>query len=829
MKTKKNMRLLKTFFIFLVSALVSFSGQSQINYQQKIRLNEGWEFLRGDIGNIWEAVRPESGDPSERVPRWEAITLPHCYNAFDAVDPDVNYYQGPGWYRTQLAIHNPYEKGRTILHFEGVGQKAQVYVYMEEVGSHVGGYDEWQVDITEAVNRFFQSDDSKRFGGKVPIEIRVDNSRDTEMIPSDLSDFNLYGGIYRYLNLVYTPPLAFRSIQTHTTTDEKGKRGELSIKVAFDNFSGDTIAQLNIKIYSPDNRLIKDEEVALKNFEEQEILFAVLSEPALWSPDDPQLYSCRLTLTTCRGTMQCEERFGFRHFEFKEKGPFYLNGKRLLLRGMHRHEDFAGLGAAMTEELIREEMRMIKSTGANFIRLAHYQQSRIVLEECDRLGLLVWEEIPWCRGGLGGEKYREQVKRMLTNMITQHRNHPCVILWGLGNENDWPGDFPEFDKQKIRAFMQELHSLAHRIDDSRLTCIRRCEFCKDIVDVYSPSIWAGWYSGRYTDYKRVSYHEMQQVNRFFHAEWGGDSHARRHSENPYLNLDKVETGEKKADERVGDALLYGGKARASRDGDWSETYICDLIDWHLKEQETMPWLTGSAYWIFKDFSTPTRPINPIPYMNQKGIVERDLTPKESFYVFQSYWAEKPMVHIYGHGWPIRWGEENEVKTLKVYSNCNEVELFLNGKSLGIKKRDSQDFPAAGLRWETTLAKGNNTVKAVAWKGRETVTDEITFEYETRKFGEETAIRAKVVEETGEYAWIEAEFVDRNGIRCLTSRKNFRFDSVGDGYLVVNMGTSNASKKVEAYNGRALVKLIKKGKKNIVSVSADGFDTVFIEI
>jgi beta-galactosidase len=414
-------------------------------------------------------------------------------------------------------------------------------------------------------------------------------------------------------------------------------------------------------------------------------------------------------------------------------------------------------------------------------------------------------------------------------MITQHRNHPSVILWGLGNENDWPGDFPEFDKQKIRAFMTELHSLAHRLDDSRLTCIRRCDFCKDIVDVYSPSIWAGWYNGRYTDYKRVSYHEMQQVNRFFHAEWGGDSHARRHSENPYLNLDKIETGENKADERSGDALLYGGKSRASRDGDWSETYICDLIDWHLKEQETMPWLTGSAYWLFKDFSTPIRPINPIPYMNQKGIVERDLTPKESFYVFQSYWTQKPMVHIYGHGWPIRWGEENEVKTLKVYSNCEEVELFLNGKSLGIKKRDSQDFPAAGLRWETTLAKGTNRVKAVAGKGRERVTDEITFEYETRKFGEETAIRAKVVEETGEYAWIEAEFVDRNGIRCLTSRKNFRFDSVGDGYLVVNMGTSNASKKVEAYNGRALVKLIKKGKKNIVSVSADGFDTVFVEI
>ncbi len=127
--------------------------------------------------------------------------------------------------------------------------------------------------------------------------------------------------------------------------------------------------------------------------------------------------------------------------------------------------------------------------GANFIRLGHYQQSEIILRLCDELGLLVWEEIPWCRGGLGGEKYREQARRMLTNMIDQHRNHPSVILWGMGNENDWPGDFEEFDKDSIRAFMSELHDLSHRLDPTRPTVIRRCDFCRDIVDVYSPSIW----------------------------------------------------------------------------------------------------------------------------------------------------------------------------------------------------------------------------------------------------------------------------------------------------------------------------------------------------
>lgn len=817
------------FLTIMILLLSCYSIKGQINYDNSTRLLNGWEFLKSDLSGPWEAVRDFTKQGEEIVPIWSKVTLPHCYNAFDAVDPDLNYYQGPSWYRTLLKVENPFKNGRTILYFEGVGQKADVFVNLTKVGSHVGGYDEWQVDITDAVDEFLDSDSGKKFNGKVPIEIRVDNSRDIEMIPSDLSDFNLYGGLYRYVNLVYTPSLAVQSLQTYASVDKKGELGLLSVKASFSNYSTEKSASVNIKIYSPDNKLIKETNQLIHDWNEKELFSIKINKPEVWFPDHPKLYRCKMTLSSPSGTMVSEEKFGFRHFEFKKNGPFYLNGERLLLRGTHRHEDHAGVGAAMTEDMIIQEMEMMKEMGVNFIRLGHYQQSRIILEQCDRLGILVWEEIPWCRGGLGGEIYKEQGRRMLTNMITQHRNHPSVILWGLGNENDWPGDFPEFDKQKIREYMSELHQLAHKLDDTRLTSIRRCDYCNDIVDVYSPSIWAGWYRGIYTDYKNVTFHEMKQVDHFLHVEWGGDNHARRHAEDPYINLDKIESGKKTADERLGDASLYGGTARASRDGDWSESYICDLIDWHLKEQETMPWLTGAAYWPFKDFSTPIRPINPVPYVNQKGVVERDFTKKEAYFVFQSYWTEKPMVHIYGHTWPIRWGNEDEIKTLKVYSNCTEAELFLNGKSLGTKKRNSQDFPAAGLRWETSFSKGENIVKVVAMKDKEIISDEISFIYETRPFGDEAAIRLKVVEDTPEYAWIEAELVDKMGIRCLLSAKVLNFDSLGDGYLVVNMGTSDASKKVQVYNGRALIRLIKKGEKNIVSVQSDGLETAFIEV
>ncbi len=822
---------MKINFIFIL-VFVSSSIFSQINYPEKIRLNNGWEFLREDLGSIWEAVRPAEEGSSESVPLWQNVSLPHCFNAEDAVDPDVNYYQGPGWYRTNLNISNPYKNGRIILQFEGAGQKTEVYIYTTKVGSHVGGYDEWTVDITDGVDQFLKLKDADRFKGKVPLSIRCDNSRDAEMIPSDLSDFNIYGGIYRYLNLVYLPSLSIQNLIVNASVDEKGKAGKLDVQLGFLNANNTNDVELNIKIIAPDGKIQQIKDLKLNSFNSmQNVLSEEIKNPKLWSPQTPYLYTCEIELKTPEVTHIYHEKFGFRHFEFKEKGPFYLNGKRLLLRGTHRHEDHAGVGAAMNEDMIIREMEMMKEMGVNFIRLGHYQQSRIVLEQCDKLGILVWEEIPWCRGGLGGATYQEQAKRMLTNMITQHRNHPSVILWGLGNENDWPNDFPEFDKEKIRAFMKTLHDLSHQLDSTRLTSIRRCDFCKDIVDVYSPSIWAGWYRGVYTDYKRVSYNEMQQIARFLHVEWGGDNHARRHAEDAYVGIDKIQAGGA-VDERAGDASLYGGNSRASKDGDLSETYICDLIDWHLKEQETMDWLSGSAYWPFKDFSTPVRPENPVPYVNQKGVVERDFAKKEAYYVFQSYWSEKPVIHIYGHAWPVRWGNKDELKTLKVYSNCEEVELFLNGKSIGIKKRNFQDFPAAGLRWEVPFEAGENIVKAIGkkknGKQQSEVVDEISFVYQTEKWSKPVQLKLSVIEKNKEYVWIEAKLLDNKGILCLDSKQFIEFELAGDGQLVQNQGTSTGSRKVQAYNGCARIKVLLNNGENVVVAKSEGIPTGFIQ-
>lgn len=813
-------------YILLFNLLIL---SQSLSAQQSVRLTEGWEFLKQDLGGIWEAIRPVGPGNPEAVPLWQKVSLPHCVNATDAVDPDVNYYQGPAWYRTQLLIKNPYQRGRTILHFEGAGQKTQVYVYNTKVAVHLGGYDEWTADITEAVAAFQKNEAyQKQFKGKVPVSIRTDNSRDLEMIPSDLSDFNVYGGIYRYLNLVYTPALSVDKMFVKAEVDVQGKSGRLNVTGRFYNPDNLTDATIRFRLLDPNGKVVASQEKKMNIFTtDLDLWNLVLSRPQLWNTDRPLQYTLNYEVTSSAGNYKGEERIGFRHVNFIEKGPFELNGTRLLLRGTHRHEDHSGVAAAMTENMIRTEMQMMKDMGVNFIRLGHYQQSKIVLNLCDSLGILVWEEIPWCRGGLGGELYQQQARTMLKNMIEQHYNHPSIIIWGLGNENDWPGDFPEFDKERIRNFMKELNNLSHQMDASRFTAIRRCDFCADIVDVYSPSIWAGWYRGAYTDYKKASEDEFAKVKRFLHVEWGGDSHAMRHSENPDKALSTIKTGGK-ADERAGDASLYGGAARISKDGDWSESYIVNLIDWHLKEQENMPWLSGTAYWPFKDFSTPVRPENPVPYMNQKGVVERDFTKKESYFVFQSYWTSKPMVHIYGHSWPVRWGEEGEEKMVKVYSNCSEAEIFLNGKSFGIKKRNSQDFPASGLRWNLPFLKGENTIKVIARNGKTAITDEIKFSYQTEKWEKPAKLVLTKITQQDDTATLEAKLVDRNGILCLDVVNWINFGLTGDGKLLDNQGTSSGSRKVQAYNGRAIIRVKMNKGKSIASVSSDGLSTVFKE-
>ncbi|HEX4153970.1 MAG TPA: glycoside hydrolase family 2 TIM barrel-domain containing protein [Acidobacteriaceae bacterium] len=773
---------------------------------QPQRLTDGWEFFRGPLGSPWEVWH------SQELAVFTPVAMPHCFNAYDACDPDVSYYRGQGWYRTWIQPSNPFPSGRTLLHFWGAGQVTTVFLGETKIGEHKGGYDEFVFDITDAITDALAATKPDKRG--TPLAVLCDNSRRMDTMPSDLSDFSLYGGLYRHVELVYVPAVALEAVHiTAQDTNTSQPKAIVSARL-YAPAHANASCTAAISITDPNNKIIHQSQHTLNvSQQETELNTVDLPNPLLWSPAHPHLYTCTVTLSSDAGTSSTTERFGLRHTEFVEHGPFKLNGERLLLRGTHRHEDHAGCAAAVPDDVVRKEMQLIKAMGANFIRLAHYQQSRLVLELCDELGLCVWEEVPWCRGGIGDAAWQQMGRDKLTAMIDQHRNHPSIILWGLGNEDDWPTEYPSVNQTAIRAYMTELRDLAHSLDPTRLTSFRRCDFARDIPDVYSPSIWAGWYRGLYTEYESELKKQSARVPRFIHIEWGADSHARRHSETPDKVESEIATGTG-ADERGLDYLPTGGIPRVSVDGDWSETYACNLFDWHLKVQEAQPWLTGAAQWIFKDFTTPLRVENPLPRINQKGVAQRDLTLKESYFVFQSFWADgpehAPMLHIYGHTWPIRWGKPGEQKLLKVYSNCDQVELFLNNKSLGSKRRNSQDFPAAGLRWTTPLPAGDVHLRAVGHrsgpKGSKTVTDEISFRYETRPWGKPARLQLTELSRKDNLITLEALLVDEAGLPCLDARNVVRFSIAGDAHLLDNLGTVGGSRVVQLANGRAWITL-----------------------
>ena len=764
------------------------------------RLDSGWQFRQGEIDGISEVWR------NDEVGLWQATVLPHCFNGRDACDPDEPYFRGQGWYRTRLAMNNPFRDGRTILHFQGAGQTTTVWVGSKLMGKHKGGYDEFAFDITVAIQQLPPGD---KIGG-IPVAVLCDNSPDHDRVPSDLSDFCLYGGLYRHVNLVHVPTMALDAVHILPTVTI-GEPAQVSVKARLYNPSGRTFpCSISVQVSDERGRSVYHATQILSAWTGLiELAQFSVANPEFWSTESPHLYRCRVTLSSPAGHTHLDQRFGIRQVEFVEHGPFKLNGKRVLLRGTQRHADHAGVAAAMSDDLVREELQLIREMGANFIRLGHYQQDRLVLDLCDELGLMVWEEAPWCRAGIGGEGFRQNARSMLSAMIDQHYNHPSIILWGLGNEDDWPDEYPSVNEPAIRSFMTEMRDLAHQLDSSRLTSFRRCDFARDIPDVYSPSIWAGWYRGNYREYEQSLMTERGRVNRFIHMEWGADSQAGRHSEDPEAVLHKVSMGSG-TDERGLDYLKTGGDVRVSKDGDWSETYACNLFDWHLKTQETLDWLTGSAQWVFKDFASPLRGDNGIPRVNQKGVVERDLTKKESYFVFQSYWAAKPMIHIYGHTWPVRWGRPGEKRTVHVYSNCDRAELFLNGNSLGTMLRDSQNFPAAGLRWEVAFMSGINRLRALATRDGVTVTDEIELTYQTEPWGAPAKLELSEKQRKDHVVTVDAKLYDANGVLCLDSAKAVRFSLEGAGTLIDNLGTVRGSREVQLSNGLAQISILRKG-------------------
>lgn len=806
------MKLKKIFIAFLgMIALHSFVyskgvAPSKKELRSTTNINENWSYLENNTTVISEAQQASS---------WVAINLPHTWNSEDVVDAVPGYRRSASWYRKNISLQEVSEALLYQLYFEGSNSTTKVYINGKVAGTHIGGYIGFKIPITAFLK-----------AGVNEILVRVDNSYNPEIIPSQKNDFFIYGGITRDVWLQTLPKTHIQSLEIQTpkvSSDNAIVVAEIQVQ----NDAHSSHLKIKGVLRSPNGTVVATKTEAF-NGNLARLKFNKVSNPELWDTENPNLYELQVTLIENQEIKDTlSETIGFRWFEFKEHGPFYLNGKRLLLRGTHRHEETAGVGAAMSNAQHRRDMELIKEMGANFVRLAHYPQDPEIYKMCDKLGILVWDELPWSRGGIGNDNWKANTKRVLQKMIEQNRNHPSIIIWSLGNEIYWLPDFEDGDDPKrIKPFLNELNDLAHQLDPSRKTAIRKYYEGADIVDVFSPSIWSGWYSGSYKSYGKAIHKYKKEYAHFLHAEYGGSSQLGRHSENPITGEGVIQS------DGWEEEIVQTEVKNIAQIGDWSENYIVDLFDWHLRISETDSTFVGNAQWAFKDFATPLRPENDIPYVNQKGLMDRAGNPKDAFYVFKSYWSKIPFVYIESHTWKERQGPEGGLRTISVFSNCKEVRLFLNGKDLGAKQKNSLKFPASGLHWEIPFKEGENSLKAVGITEDGTkVTDEMVVQYRFEKNGAPQRLQLDYVPmENGSYL-VSATALDENGLRCLDYEEKVYFQCLEGGTLVENQGTPTGSSTISMSNGKASIEVIPfhKGTPLSMTVLNQNFKGTYLNI
>ena len=659
---------------------VSLSAQREMK-----TINDGWEFRK----------------PADT--EWTSVNIPHTFNMDAYRQP--NYYQGKGLYRRVLTLPEVDPHHRYYLKIDAASKAAEVTVNGKSAGSHAGGYTAFVVDVTDYIQK------------ENIIEITVDNGR-KDITPIS-ADFTFWGGIYRDVWLVSTPEQHFRMDNMGSdgvfvsTPEVNGQRGKIQVKGEVTN-DAETAVTLEVQnqIYSPQGDLLqtRKQKVKLKAGETREFGYVsdVIANPDLWSPETPSLYKVKTQLLNPKTNEVIDEKtnkVGFRWFAFDGNKGFSLNGKPYKLRGVNRHQDQAPVGVALDDEAHRRDIRLIKELGCNFIRISHYPQDDAIVEMCDELGLLAWEEIPIINIVPDTPGYADNCELNLREMIRQHYNHPSIIAWGYMNEillTVPPVDSPEWQpcKERTVALAQRLETALKEEDSSRVSVMAfnmtnlYNEIGLDLEDVVGWNLYQGWYVDKLEDFNK----------------WCEDQH-RRYPHHPMI-ISEWGAGS--------DRRLHTTEGRAF---DFSMEYQQTYVEHYLPFIEEKEWISGCTYWNFIDFNVAARQES-MPRVNNKGLFYNDRTPKDVAYYFKSMWRKDiPVLRIASRDWKVRVGKEGVTQQIKLYSNLPEVELFVNGESAGKQATDN-----CHAVFNVVLPVGTSVLTAQGVYGNKPVEDVMTIDF-----------------------------------------------------------------------------------------------------
>ena len=671
----------------LLAIVVMFVVTSLQAQREMKTINDNWEFRK-------------SIDES-----WESVNLPHTFN-IDAYQ-QRNYYQGKGFYRRTLVLPEIVAERRYYMKIDAASKAANIRVNGKEVGSHVGGYTACIVDITEYIRK------------ENLIEITVDNGR-KDITPIS-ADFTFWGGIYRDVWLISTPKQHFNMSNMGSdgifisTPVVNEKRGVLKVKCEVTNDSHESsILEVRSAIYSPQGKLLQTIKQKQKLKSGETYIFentsGAIESPDLWSPETPSLYLVKTTLVDPKSGKLLDEKnhkVGFRWFTFDGSKGFFLNGKSYKLRGLNRHQDQAPAGVALDDEAHRRDIFLMKELGCNFIRISHFPQDDAILEMCDELGLLAWEEIPIINIVPNTPGYDDNCEYNLREMIRQHYNHSSVITWGYMNEILLTA--PSIGKPEWLACKERTVNLAQRLeavlkeeDPGRASVMAfnmtnlYNEIGLNLVDVVGWNLYHGWHVDKLKEFNA----------------WCEDQH-RRYPDQPMI-ISEWGAGS--------DKRLHSTQGRAF---DFSIEYQQTYIEHYLPFIENTEWISGCAYWNFIDFNVAARQES-MPRVNNKGLAYNNRIWKDVAYYFKAMWRKDiPVIRIASRDWEMRTGEINKPQSIKIYSNMPEVELFINGQSIGCQK-----IANCHTVFNVILPEGISVLMAQGIKNGKTVQDAMTIQFKS---------------------------------------------------------------------------------------------------
>ena len=654
------MRTPRLLLLFLSALLCGLS----LSARETQPLNDGWTFTRGFI-------RPGvvAGKALGHGTAGEPVTLPHTWNAADFMT-ETDYYRGYGHYTRTLTVPEQRDGKRYFLRFEGAGITTTLQVNSTYVGEHKGAYTAFVFEITD----YLQS-------GENTLTVICSNAPGFEVAPIG-GDFNQYGGLYRPVWLETTEdacisPLWYGSSGVLVSQRQVSReRAELQAEIHLSAAKG---CEVRFEVQDAGGRTVAQAAPLSPVCDDTVFLRTAIDHPHLWDArTDPYLYSAvTILLRDGKELDRVSVPLGIRSFHVDPQRGFFLNGNHLKLRGVSRHQDWAAIATALLDEHHLADYELMDEMGVNALRLAHYPQSRTVLDEADRRGYVIWEEIPFVGTWVPNPAFDANLEQQLREMIAQHFNHPSICFWGLYNEIQAGTD----------AIVSRLNTVAHQLDPGRLTtCAVYIDSSNELIpDVMAFNKYFGWYYGKIDDLGP------------FYDDW--------HAAHPEVCLGLSEYGAGAGFQHVGqfDENAFTVMDSMGRNHPMERQTAIHRAQWPMIAERD--WIWGSFVWNMFDFGASGRFEGDAPNQNDKGLVSHDRQRrKDAFYYYKANWNKAAKtVHLCSADYTQR---KESVTDVIVFTTAPEARLYLNGKLVSRQKTDAY----ATTEWrDVQLQPGPNTV------------------------------------------------------------------------------------------------------------------------